>query len=357
MEKSYKVFIGGLPVRIEKEAICEFFSQFGTVLNCKLKKNQQTGRSLGFAYLTVKEQECYDRLLEETIVFHGRIIEIKPLWKKNELGDQLENEKKKKIFVSNLPHSLTNSELTSYFSRFGQLTNAYIIKDPDTGGFKDYGYVIYKRQTDSDAVVRASEEGILVLGGLQLKAEPSTNSTVIAITKQASSLKSKSIYSPQDKNSSPNISLALGSQRPLGIQPFSAGKKRESGFSTASFVVNDQDSKFKLFGASKRISWEESSISSFVNKRETGQRGSLMSNTGQAIFLESGLKVLPEVKSERFIMKPRSSEDKSSREGEVKKIMKGTTKRSILQASKALNEDEDNYRLKKCKHILNHSLF
>ena len=63
-----------------------------------------------------------------------------------------ENEKKKKIFVSNLPHSLTNSELTSYFSRFGQLTNAYIIKDPDTRCNKNYGYVIFKLQDDYNKV-------------------------------------------------------------------------------------------------------------------------------------------------------------------------------------------------------------
>lgn len=150
MEKSYKVFIGGLPVRVDKDAICQFFSKFGTVLSCKLKKNQQTGRSLGFAYLTIKEKEAYDRLLEEEIEFHGRIIEIKPIWKKKELGDQLENEKKKKLFVSNLPEELTNTELIEYFSKFGQISNAYIIKDPDTKSNRHYGYVIFKRQPDFD---------------------------------------------------------------------------------------------------------------------------------------------------------------------------------------------------------------
>ena len=144
MDKSFKVFVGGLPVRVDREAIAEFFATYGTVLNCKLKKNQQTGRSLGFAYLTVKEKAAYDRLLSEPVIFQGRVIDVKPMWKKKELGDKLEEEKKKKIFVSNLPQDLTNSELMAYFSKFGQVANAFIIKDPDTLRNRNYGYVIFR---------------------------------------------------------------------------------------------------------------------------------------------------------------------------------------------------------------------
>lgn len=145
------------------------------MLNCKLKKNQQTGRSLGFAYLTVKEKEAYDRLLEETIEFQGRIIEIKPIWKKKELGDQLEKEKNKKLFVSNLPQGLTNSELMAYFSQYGQISNAYIIKDPDTKNNRSYGYIIFKHQIDFDAFFSREGPHILRKGTAEVNVERCLN--------------------------------------------------------------------------------------------------------------------------------------------------------------------------------------
>ena len=143
-QTSHKLFVGGLPVRVDKDVIVRFFEKYGTVLNCKLKKNQQTGRSLGFAYLHVKDREVYDRLLAETVEFHGRVIEIKPVWTKKELAERLEDEKKKKLFVSNLPLNTTNGDLISYFEYFGEVSNGFIIKDPDTQQNKTYGYVIFK---------------------------------------------------------------------------------------------------------------------------------------------------------------------------------------------------------------------
>jgi RNA-binding protein Musashi len=187
MDKSYKVFVGGLPVRVDRDAVAEFFAAYGTVLNCKLKKNQQTGRSLGFAYLTVKEKATYDRLLAETVVFQGRVIDVKPMWKKKELGDKLEEEKKKKIFVSNLPQDLTNPELMAYFSRFGQVLNAFIIKDPDTEGYKDYGYVVFKDINSINSLINQADD--LVIRGNRLLVECCTNAAQIAISKQTSSLK------------------------------------------------------------------------------------------------------------------------------------------------------------------------
>jgi RNA recognition motif-containing protein len=209
MEKSYKLFVGGLPVRVDKDLIVAFFSTYGTVLSCKLKKNQQTGRSLGFAYLNVKEKEACDRLLTEAVEFQGRIIEVKPVWKKKELGDKLEEEKRKKLFVSNLPLELNNEDLVSYFSGFGNVQNAFIIKDPDTNRNKNYGYVIFKEVEDLEQVF-SSTEPHMIRPGVELKLERCLNSAEIALLKQTnsyrSSMKSSFFHSPQNtynRNSSP----------------------------------------------------------------------------------------------------------------------------------------------------------
>lgn len=184
---SYKVFLGGLPVRADKQDLITFFSSYGTVLNCKLKRNAATGRSQGFAYLMVKEKLAYDRLLNERIQFQDRVIEVKPVWKKKELNQKLEHEKARKIFVHNLSNKTTNEDLRSHFIKYGAITNAYIIKDPVTLQNKNYGYVIFEDIASIDKAM-ADEHALY---GRDLHLKLGTENDEIAVLKQSSPAKGK----------------------------------------------------------------------------------------------------------------------------------------------------------------------
>lgn len=342
MDKSYKVFVGGLPVRVDRDAIAEFFSTYGTVLNCKLKKNQQTGRSLGFAYLTVKEKATYDRLLSEPVSFQGRVIDVKPMWKKKELGDKLEEEKKKKIFVSNLPQDLTNAELMAYFSKFGQVANAFIIKDPDTEGYKDYGYVVFRELAAIERVL--SQSGSLNIAGQHLAVERSANAAQIALSKQTSSLRSSKQNSHLPKCSADSLqSPLLGECSPLFEQGRSGISTFVSGKSTAS-QGKDFCSKFNLFGPSLQPK-SVGNISKFggeqVPKEAIG-----CSNESHVSILESGQvnhisSHRPSDKTPFIIKAPIALKKKQEYLEDFLTFL--STKDSILEASLKMNEREDNY--------------
>lgn len=47
----------------------------------------------------------------------------------------------KKIYVGNLPYSVTDSSLESNFSEFGGVTSAKVMVDRDTGRSKGFGFV------------------------------------------------------------------------------------------------------------------------------------------------------------------------------------------------------------------------
>lgn len=53
-----------------------------------------------------------------------------------------------RIYVGNLPFSATNAQLTDLFSTFGEVTEATIITDRDTGQAKGFGFV---QMTQDDA--------------------------------------------------------------------------------------------------------------------------------------------------------------------------------------------------------------
>lgn len=46
-----------------------------------------------------------------------------------------------RIYVGNLPYSATNEQLTDLFSAFGEVSEATIITDRDTGQAKGFGFV------------------------------------------------------------------------------------------------------------------------------------------------------------------------------------------------------------------------
>lgn len=60
-----------------------------------------------------------------------------------------------KIYVGNLPFTMTDKDLTEMFSSYGKITEAVIIKDKFSGRSKGFGFVTFE---DEAAVKKASEE-------------------------------------------------------------------------------------------------------------------------------------------------------------------------------------------------------
>jgi RNA recognition motif-containing protein len=66
-----------------------------------------------------------------------------------------------RIYVGNLPYSATNDQLTQLFSAFGEVTEATIITDRDTGQTKGFGFV-QMAQDDAARTAIAQLDGTTV---------------------------------------------------------------------------------------------------------------------------------------------------------------------------------------------------
>lgn len=67
----------------------------------------------------------------------------------------------RKLYVGNLPYTLTNEGLEDIFSAVGKVTKARVIMDRDTGRSKGFGFV----EMDSDSL---AEEAINKLNGHEI---------------------------------------------------------------------------------------------------------------------------------------------------------------------------------------------
>jgi RNA recognition motif-containing protein len=65
------------------------------------------------------------------------------------------------LFVSGLPFSLTQEELQSAFSAYGNVTSARIIKDRDTGRSRGFGFVEMESEDGAHAAISSLDQSEL----------------------------------------------------------------------------------------------------------------------------------------------------------------------------------------------------
>ena len=59
----------------------------------------------------------------------------------------------KKLYVGNLPYTVTQDELETTFGAFGEINSVQVIKDRDTGQSKGFAFVEMTRDGDADRAV------------------------------------------------------------------------------------------------------------------------------------------------------------------------------------------------------------
>ena len=161
---SNKLFVSGIPVRLQKEEIVEHFSKYGKVVQCKMKKNSKTGRSLGYVHISFEDPAVYYQLVNTAVEFHGRVCECKPLLKKQELQTHLTQQQRLRLLVLNLNPLASNEDLFRAFRSFAPVAFAYVVRESPSSAFnKGLGCVVFASEQDLTAFVEADVK-VSVLG-------------------------------------------------------------------------------------------------------------------------------------------------------------------------------------------------
>lgn len=70
-------------------------------------------------------------------------------------NQQIPEQNKKKLFVGNLPFSLTEDEMRDIFSEFGEIVSVNLITDKFSGRPKGFGFVEYTTEEAAQAAVES----------------------------------------------------------------------------------------------------------------------------------------------------------------------------------------------------------
>lgn len=144
-----KLFIGGLSSATTADQVKSYFSQYTQVEKCNIIFDKQTSRSRCFGFLTLSKNSSISKLLSAKHIIDNKKIDCRPAFPK----EKKPKNSCQKIFVGGLLPEVTTSEITSYFSKFGTITDSIVMKDKVTGKTRGFGFITFQRESSVNTVL------------------------------------------------------------------------------------------------------------------------------------------------------------------------------------------------------------
>ncbi|XP_011212894.1 PREDICTED: RNA-binding protein squid isoform X1 [Bactrocera latifrons] len=134
-----KLFVGGLSWETSEKELREHFGKYGEIESINVKTDPQTGRSRGFAFIVFTSTEAIDKVhaAGEHIINNKK---VDPKKAKARHG---------KIFVGGLTNEISDDEIKTYFSQFGNIVDVELPFDKQKSQRKGFCFITF----DSEQVV------------------------------------------------------------------------------------------------------------------------------------------------------------------------------------------------------------
>ena len=136
------VFLSGLSgISNEKGILSYLRSRVRGVIGISFPKKP----SSGYAFVTMKDEAAKQQILRaKNLKYKKRELKAKEFLSGSKLSKFKSTLNNRRLFVCSLPVSTKDSELIEFFSEFGEVETAYLIRDRITKKPKSFGYVLYK---------------------------------------------------------------------------------------------------------------------------------------------------------------------------------------------------------------------
>lgn len=171
-------FVGSIDLAVSEETLWELFTQVGPVGTCfsvndsqvsrenlfiflayavhvYLPKDRVTGEHQGYGFVELKTEEdaAYAIKVLNMVKLFGKPIRVASASQDKDSGDVGAN-----LFIGNLDPDVDETLLHSTFSAFGEVVNnPKVMRDPETGASKGFGFVSFADFEASDAAIEVMD--------------------------------------------------------------------------------------------------------------------------------------------------------------------------------------------------------
>ncbi|XP_050211036.1 uncharacterized protein LOC126661252 [Mercurialis annua] len=146
-------YVGNLDPQISEELLWELFVQAGPVVNVYVPKDRVTNLHQGYGFIEFRSEEDADYAIKvlNMIKLYGKPIRVNKASQDKKSLDVGAN-----LFIGNLDPDVDEKLLHDTFSAFGVIvTNPKIMRDPETGNSRGFGFISYDSFPASDAAIEA----------------------------------------------------------------------------------------------------------------------------------------------------------------------------------------------------------
>lgn len=155
-EEDRQLFLGGLPQDVNWKEIKVHFEKFGEVERVQLKKDHDSGRSRGFAFLLFKDESSATAAAKaNNIKIQGKAITVKKA-----------DIKEGKVYVGKLPPSgVSNDDIETHFQQYGSVKEVLRPYDKIKSQHKNFAFVTFRNQKIAKMLI---EQGSCLINGKKL---------------------------------------------------------------------------------------------------------------------------------------------------------------------------------------------
>ena len=150
-ESPTNLIINYLPQILSDEEFRTIFNSIGPIKSAKIIRDKETGYSSGFGFIDYERAQDADRAIQ---ALNGLQVQHKTIKvSKSRAGG--ENIKGANLYVSRLPVSWMETELSALFEPYGKIIQSKILVDLQTGVSKRVGFVLYSTRGEAEAAINA----------------------------------------------------------------------------------------------------------------------------------------------------------------------------------------------------------
>ena len=146
-------YIGDLDPQVSESLLWELCVQAGPVVSVHIPKDKLTQAHMGFGFVEFRAEHDAEYAIKvlNMIKLFGKPIRVNPASKERDTVDVGAN-----IFIGNLDPEVDEKLLYDTFSAFGLIVaTPKIMRDPDTGSSRGFGFVSFETFESSDAAIEA----------------------------------------------------------------------------------------------------------------------------------------------------------------------------------------------------------
>jgi len=153
------VFIKNLDPKITHKELYDTFSQFGSILSCKVAMNEH-GESKGYGFVHFESQRSAEQamgMVNDMQIVSKKVF-VGPFIPRKVRNQHLENSWTN-VYVKDIDPSVTDEQFAQLFGSFGRVTSPVVVRKDGQPSY--YGFVNFEKHEDATKAVNALNDSKL----------------------------------------------------------------------------------------------------------------------------------------------------------------------------------------------------